>query len=132
MQLRSGKISAIKVTKKLDQGEIYYKSFRTIVESLQYNFSKVNALKFTSLERISLFRTIFQLIQTKIVEINYLKDDSRYASEKKLYLAIKDKIPQLIHSITDIMTVMVDLDDDKIEEITSLLGLLMKLRKQLK
>ena len=91
MQLRSGKTttkSAIQVTIQLDQGEIYVKSFKEIHEALHYNFSKLEALK-SNLERINLFITIFELVQSKIVEIIYLKDDTRYPGFKKLYLTIK-------------------------------------------
>ena len=134
MQLRSGKTttkSAIQVTIQLDQGEIYVKSFKEIHEALHYNFSKLEALK-SNLERINLFITIFELVQSKIVEIIYLKDDTRYPGFKKLYLTIKDKIPEHIRDISEIVINRVDLDDSEIEEISSCLNLLMKLRKQFK
>jgi hypothetical protein len=115
-----------------DLEDVHYKSYKSIVGLLEENFRKLNALDSCSLERIKIVTIIFKLVQSKILEIIYLKDDSRYVNIKKLFLVLKNKIPELIRSITDIMNTKIDLDDEKIEEISSCLNLLMKLRKQFK
>jgi hypothetical protein len=142
MQLRSGKTAAnmsrpVKNVMKVpvlvqDQGDAYYKSFQSISGILLSDFGKLNAMKSTSLDRVSIIIKIFKLVQTKITELRYLKDDARYASIKKLYLAIKDKIPELISSLSNIMEHTHALDDESIEEITSCIALLAKLRKEFK
>ena len=138
MQLRSGKTTAkmtsqIKITLEVqDQASIHYKSFQSIFGLLRENFTKIALLDRNSLEKVKIFRTIFQLVQSKMVEFSYLKEQPQYANIKKMYLIIKDKISELIRSITNIIITRVELDDEKLEEITSCLILFMKLRKQFK
>jgi len=139
MQLRSGKTTMTKAVSQIeinlevhDQAEIHNESLKTIVELLHENFRKMNAIESKSLERIKIVTTIFKLVQSKMVEIIYLKDDSRYANINKLFLVLKNKIPELIRSITEIMNEVVDFSDEKIEDISACLDLLMKLRKQFK
>jgi hypothetical protein len=139
MQLRSGKTNSVSPIKNKFEhleatirSQLYYKSFQSIVDLLHENFRKINVLETNSLERIDIFRTIFELVQTKIIEINYLKDDPAYISIKKLYLSIKNKIPELIQDISIKMIEKIDLDDKKIEEMTDCLCLLTKIRMQLK
>ena len=132
MQLRSGKTN-IPDTINMDQYDIHYKSFKEIYDALRYNFRILDALELTSLKRIRVFNTIFQLVQSKIVEINYLNEHSIHPNIKKFYVTIRNKIPELIKSISNIMYIdLIDLDDRQIEDMTSCLGLLMKLRKHFK
>ena len=140
MQLRSGKTTAKSASKPAtkqislevqDVGDLHYKSFLSIVKTINENFKKLRTEKY-SLERIKIISTIFKLIQSKMVEICYLVEIPRYAIIKKTYLNIKDKIPQLIQEISEIMIGGVNLDDSEIEEISSCLNLLMKHRKQFK
>jgi hypothetical protein len=134
MQLRSGKTTAtkqIKISLEVqDIGDVHYKSYLSIVETLQENFKKLRTQEYT-LERIKIISTIFRLVQSKMIEMRYLMELDRY-SIKKYYLAIKDKIPHLIRDISEIVINRVDLDDSEIEEISSCLNLLMKLSKQFK
>ena len=135
MHLRSGKTTAKHATKQIslevqDVGDLHYKSFLSIIKTINENLKKLSTVKY--LERIKITSTIFKLIQSKMVEICYLVEIPRYAIIKKTYLNIKDKIPQLIQEISEIMIGGVNLDDSEIEEISSCLNLLMKHRKQFK
>ena len=136
MHLRSGKTTAKHATKQIslevqDVGDLHYKSFLSIIKTINENLKKLSTVKY--LERIKITSTIFKLIQSKMVEICYLVEIPRYdAIIKKTYLIIKDKIPQLIQEISEIMIGGVNLDDNEIEEISSCINLLMKLRKQFK
>ena len=135
MHLRSGKTTAKHATKQIslevqDVGDLHYKSVLSIIKTIIENLKKLSTVKY--LERIKITSTIFKLIESKMVEICYLVEIPRYASIKKTYLIIKDKIPQLIQEISEIMIGGVNLDDSEIEEISSCLNLLMKLRKRFK
>jgi hypothetical protein len=140
MQLRSRNITTTTIPTKpvrankdrinLLVGHVHYKSFLSIVGLLRENSRKMEALDYSSLERIKIITTMFRLVQSKIFEICYLSKIPHYLNIKKTYMAIKDKIPQLIQSISNIMNDRIDLEDEKIEEISACLDLLMKLRKR--
>lgn len=136
MQLRSGKTTASKQIKICvevqDKGEMHYKSVQSIFGLLFKNFTKMDTLEYTSLERIRIIRKIFILVESKMDDFHYLIQLPLYENIKKLYLIITDKIPRLIRSISEIMNDRVNLDDSEIEDISSCLNLLMKLRKQFK
>ena len=131
MQLRSRKTNQTNKNSNINNvNQHYHNTFRPITKELLSNFKKMTETE-NKIEKIKIATIVFELINKKIAEIIYLKDQPEYQWMTNLYTSIKKRIPGLIEEVSQIMITEEKIDDTNIKIITNFLELMLKVRNKL-
>ena len=140
MQLRSGKLmtksqknnnSCNNMNEKIEImiNENYYNRFNTIISDLLKYFKQMSDTE-NKFEKIKIATTVFELINSRIVELLFLNGKQGYSSITKLYTSIKNRIPELIDQSYEMIKMNENMESEKIESITKFLQIVLKVRNK--
>jgi hypothetical protein len=109
--------------------ELCYESFLTIKYDLLIKLDDFNKEKH-HIEKIKKSIIIYKMIDSKIVELKFLKDQPGFSTLKHFYDIIHKKINKMMKDVSNIITEESHIEDENIELIAEFFRFMMKIRNK--